>query len=327
MRLRMSSSATFAATFVSLLALASSPARACSVCQAGDPVYSLGAATGQETGAYSAYLELQGWRKTSGLLFEEAGTPPEEGREVNQSKSLTLYLSGTPIDRFSFTLAAPYRFNQIDEQPLDGDSQLFHLNGPGDLSLTLGYVLWRDREVLPGNWIEARLFGKAPTGRRKQEVKGTIDPHLQLGTGSWDWGTGLSGGHRFDWGTFYASFFWRFNQPGALDYEYGDAGLVNLALEAPIGHLVRQPLLDFLTGSFEFNYRYAERDRYLGQTYADSGGSVFYVTPALRIRLPWFGGMKAPQLRLAAQCPIDSKTLYGQQHEGIVWSSGLLFQF
>jgi len=201
------------------------------------------------------------------------------------------------------------------------------LNGFGDISLTLGYVLWRDREVLPENWIEARVFGKAPTGRRVQEKNGETDPHLQLGTGSWDWGTGLSGGHRFDWGTFYASFFWRFNQPGALDYEYGDVGLANLALEAPIGHLMQNPIFDFLTAGFEFNYRYAERDRFLGETYASSGGSVFYVTPSIRIRMPWFEGMKAPSLRLAAQCPLGDRYLYGQQHEGIVWSSGLLLQF
>jgi hypothetical protein len=37
--------------------------------------------------------------------------------------------------------------------------------------------------------------------------------------------------------------------------------------------------------------------------------------------------MKAPQLRLAALCPLGDKTLYGQQHEGIVWSTGLLLRF
>jgi hypothetical protein len=316
-----------AAALVALSAFASSPSLACSVCQAGDPLYSAGAATPEEAGSYSAYLELQGWRKTSGLLIEEAGEPPEEGREVNKSQSLTLFLSGTPIDRFSFTLALPWRFNTITESPAGEDPQTNHLNGFGDAALTLGYVLWRDRDVLPENWVEARLFGKAPTGPNDRTTKGVLDPHLQPGTGSWDWGTGLSGGHHFAWGSFYASAFWRFNQPGALNYEYGDLGLVTLALDAPIGHLFQRPVLDFLTGAFEFNYRYAERDRYLGQTYADSGGSVFYVTPSVRIRIPWFGGMKAPQIRLSAQCPLGDKYLYGQQHEGIVWSTGLLFRF
>jgi hypothetical protein len=319
---RICASAAFAAA-----ALVSFPAGACSVCQAGDPIYSTGAATGLQTGSYSAYLELQGWRKTSGLLIEEAGTPPAEGREVNKSQSLTLFLSGTPVDRFTFTLALPWRFNTITESPVGVDPETNHLNGFGDASLTLGYVVWRDRDVLPESWVEARLFGKAPTGPDDRSTKGIIDPHLQPGTGSWDWGPGLSGGHRFDWGTFYASAFWRFNQPGALQYEYGDVGLVTLALQSPIGHLLQQPVLDFLTASFEFNYRYSERDRYLGQTYQDSGGSIFYVTPSLRIRLPWVEGWKAPSLRLAAMCPLGDKTLYGQQHEGIVWSTGLLFQF
>ena len=300
-------------------------ASACSICQAGDPIFASGAATGQETGSVSAYLELQGWRKTSGLLIEEAGEEPEPGREVNESQSLTLSLSATPMDRLTITLQAPWRFNTITEAPTGEDDATNHLNGFGDVSLTVGYVVWRDRPVLPGNWVEARLFGKAPTGPDDLSTKGVTDPHLQPGTGSWDWGTGLAGGHRFEWGTFYASAAWRFNQPGALEYEYGDVGLVNLALLAPLGHLLQMPVLDFASGAFEFNYRYAERDRYLGQTYADSGGSIFYVTPSLLLRLPFLSG--GPSIRLAVQCPLGDRYLYGQQHEGFVWSTGLLYQF
>ena len=74
------------------------PARACSVCQAGDPLFSAGGATAQEQGTLSGYLEVQGWRKTSGLLPEAAGEEPEPGREVNQGEQLSLY-PGLDADR------------------------------------------------------------------------------------------------------------------------------------------------------------------------------------------------------------------------------------
>jgi hypothetical protein len=311
-------------------------ALACSVCQAGDPVLSSNGAAPMEAGRGSVYLELQGWRKTSGLLPEggpqivvdENGNASveepeaEEGREVNQSQMLSLYLSASPIDRMTLTLNVPWRFNVIHEEPAGEEPTTSSLSGVGDLSLTAGYVLWRDRDVLPSTWIEARVFGKAPTGQRVQEVDGKEDPHLQLGTGSWDWGVGIAAGQRAPWFTLYASVFQRFNGPGSLQYEYGDVTLANLAIEAPLGHVVGRSELDLLTPGLELNYRYAAADRSFGRRYVDSGGGVLYLTPSLRLRLPGLGS-HAPSLRVSAQFPLVQKYLHNEQHEGVVWTAGI----
>ncbi|HVP28068.1 MAG TPA: hypothetical protein VMW35_02775 [Myxococcota bacterium] len=318
----------FAAALGAALALASSFApsdtRACSICQAGDPLYSGFGATPLEASSFSLYLEIQGWRKTSGLLPEDGVV--EKGREVNESQILSAYLSWSPLDRLTLTLDAPWRFNAVIEEPEEGRSRST-LSGFGDLSLTASYVVLRNRPVLPTTWVDLRLFGKAPTGQREQTVDGKTDPHLQLGTGSWDWGVGIAGGHRVDWGSFYLSLFYRFNGAGALDYRYGDVALVNLAFDTPLGHVVGVPALDFLTPGVELNFRYAGEDISEGARYQDSGGAIAYVTPTLRIRLPWLEGRRPPSLRLAAQLPFGQTWLQGEQHEGVTWSAGVLLPF
>ena len=299
------------------------PARACSVCQAGDPLFSSNGATAQEQGTLSAYLEVMGWRKTSGLLPEAADAEPEPGREVNQSQQLTVFVGWTPLDRLTVTLAAPWRFNDIQEEP-DGEEPVrSRLNGFSDLSLHVGYVLWRNRDVLPSTWVEARGFGKAPTGKSSQSVNGVQDPHLQLGTGSWDFGFGLAGAHRLEWGSLYASVLYRENLMGSLDYRYGDVVLANLTLETPLSHFMENPILGALTPGVELNFRCAEKDRSDGANYQDSGGSLLLATPTLRIRLPWLADQRPPFLRLAVQIPFTQTWLNGQQHEGPVWSAGL----
>lgn len=312
-------------TLASCLVFTSRVASACSICQAGDPLYSNFGATPLEASTFSAYFEIQGWRKTSGLLPEDGVV--EEGREVNQSQILNAYLSWSPIDRLTLTLNAPWRFNAIIEEPAEEDRTRSTLSGFGDLSLTASYVLLRNRPVLPTSWVDARLFGKAPTGQREQTVDGNTDPHLQLGTGSWDWGVGLAAGQRVDWASFYLSLFYRFNGAGALDYQYGDVALVNVAVDTPLGHVLGVPALDFLTPGVELNFRYAGEDVSEGARYQDSGGGIFYLTPTLRVRLPWLEGRRAPSLRLASQLPLGQASLHGEQHEGVTWSAGLLLPF
>ena len=299
------------------------PARACSICQAGDPLFSSNGSTAQEQGSVSAFLEVMGWRKTSGLLPEAPGEEPEPGREVNESQQLTLFLGWTPLDRLTLTLAAPWRFNDISEEP-DGEASVrSRLNGFSDLSLHVGYVLWRDRDVLPETWIEARGFAKAPTGKSQQTESGRQDPHLQLGTGSWDFGFGLAGAHRLAWASLYASAFFRENLKGSLGYRYGDVVLWNLTLETPLSHFSANPVVAALVPGVELNFRYAEKDRSHGDAYDSSGGSLLLATPTLRIRIPWFAGMRAPFVRLAVQIPFTQAWLNGQQHEGPVWSAGV----
>ncbi len=311
------------------------PAEACSVCLAGDPVFSTHGTSAQQEGDLSLYIQLQGWRKDSGLLPHEEEEPgheeehEESGMERNRSQRLDMFLSWTPTDRFTVTLDVPIAFNEIEEIE-EGESQTNRLKGLGDVAITGSYVLWRDREVLPSTSIEGRFFLKAPTGRTSRERGGFVDPHLQTGTGSWDFGVGVSGVHRFESGSFYASAFYRENTEAdfdGLDYEYGDVVLLNAAVEIPLGHALGNSALDWITIGGELNFRWADFDRVEGERFDDSGGTIVYATPSVRMRLPFEFAGHPVSARLAVQIPVSSSSLNGFQDEKEVWSVGLFVPF
>jgi hypothetical protein len=296
-------------------------ARACSVCLAGDPVFSTHGASAQEAGSFSLYLEARGFRKTSGILPHEEGEHEEEhghGSESSRGQRLDLFASWTPVDRWTFSLDLPFAWNRIEEEE-HGESTRSTLSGLGDVSLGSSFVFWRNRAVLPSTWAEARLWTKAPTGRDETKVDGRRDPHLQPGTGSWDFGAGLAAAHRLAWGALYGSVFYRENTEGSLDYTYGDVILANAALEVPVGHT--------FTPALELNFRYAGYDRQDGESWEDSGGAIVYATPSLRVRLPWGVGEQRASLRTAVQIPLVQTWLHNRQQEKEVWSVGLLVPF
>lgn len=262
----------------------------------------------------------------------DGGDPPDsghaahEGDEDNVGRRLDLYVSWTPIDRATFTLDLPWAFNQIEENA-DGDRTHFSLSGFGDASLGASAVVWRSRDVLPSTWVEARGWVKAPTGRDEQRVDGVQDPHLQTGTGSWDFGFGAAVAHRLSWGSLYASGFYRVNTEGSLDYEFGDVALATAALEVPLGHALKRETLARFTPGFALDFRWAERDQQAGQAYDDSGGAILYATPSLRIQLPAWNERQRAWLRTAIQIPTTNAWLHGEQDEGTVWSVGIGYGF
>ena len=291
------------------------PASARSVCLAGDPQYSSQGATSAEAGSFSLYLETRGYSKHAGGLPHEEGEAP--GDEEFRGQRLDLYASWTPLDRFTFTLDVPVVWNRIVSRHEDERTRST-LSGLGDISLASSVVLWRDRPVLPSRWLEGRVWLKAPTGRDETEVDGERDPHLQPGTGSWDFGVGLAGVQRMEWGSLYGSVFRRWNEPGSLDYEYGDVWLASLGLEAPLGHLLGRPGLDF---------RYAGYDESDGERYEDSGGAILYAAPSLRVKLPGGLSEQPASLRFAVQLPLGQSWLHNDQYEKAVRSVGVLVPF
>ena len=306
------------------------PASACSVCLAGDPVYSSQGTTAQSTGDVSLFFEAKTWHKTSGVLPGEHAEPPEEGgepeppgKERNRSERLDLYLSWTPLDRITLTLDLPWAFNRITE--VEGHHrESSQLSGFADLSAQVTGVVWRDRDVLPATWVELRAFAKFPTGDSNDAVDGIRDPHLQVGTGSYDFGFGTALVHRLDWGSLYASATYRVNTKGSIDYEYGDVALANAAIDVPLGHAVGARWLDRFTPGLELNYRWADYDEFHGTRYRDSGGSILYVTPSLRVALPWWNA-RPPALRGAVQIPATSAWLHHFQKEDPIWMLGLYY--
>jgi len=317
---KLAASPWLAALLVSFPLFAAAPARACSVCLAGDPQFSsLGANVGDE-GAFSLYLESRGFTKRSDALEDPSDTEETHGYRLD------LYASWTPLDRLTLTLDVPFVSNRIIGT-IGGEHERTSLSGVGDVSLASSVVLWRDRPVLPSRWVEGRVWLKAPTGRDSDKVDGETDPHLQPGTGSWDFGAGLAGVQRLEWGSLYGSIMRRWNTEGALDYRYGNVWLATLGVEAPLGHLFGQPALDFLTPGLGLDFRYAGHDESVGEHYDASGGAILYATPALRVRLPFGVAEQPASLRVAVQLPLTQDWLHSYQHEKPVWSVGVLVPF
>lgn len=113
-------------------------ARGCSVCLAGDPIFSNQGTTAQLQGDFSVFFQVMGWKKRSGLL---PGEDPD-GVEVNESQRLDLYFSWTPIDRVTLTLDLPFAFNKITEIE-GGVEETSSLAGFSDMSLQTSVVLWK----------------------------------------------------------------------------------------------------------------------------------------------------------------------------------------
>lgn len=332
-----------------------SPARACSVCQPGDPVFSSEGATAQQVGAFNFYLETLQIRKKSGAMdhhavghaegaaHEEEGPhvgeagagehPHEEGAsagvdtEENVSRETWLYASWAPTDRVTLTAALPYKWISIEEQPFGARSVSSRNSGFGDFSLYATTVLWRNRNALPSSWLEGRLMLKAPTGKRSERVDSVLDPHLQLGTGSWDWGLGLAGTHRVARGSVYGSLFYRFNSKGSLDYEYGDVFLGNVAWMSDAFEFGPLSRSSGVRGGAELNFRYAGRDDFRGASYDHSGGSIFYASPFLEMRLGPDHLERVPWMRLGGRIPLGNGGLNGEQSEGYVFSLGFRLGF
>jgi hypothetical protein len=326
-----------------VLVLRASAAAPCSTCLAGDPSFSANGTSSQSAGNVSVFIEAREWKKKDGRKIVEddeggdeaapseaaaaATEDAEPVRESHTTRRLDAYVMWTPIDRLTLTLNTPWTQNDITDIEGEGDTTHFELSGLGDVSVAASGVVWRNRPALPTTWVELRGFLKAPTGRDEQRVGGEKEPHLQTGTGSWDYGFGAAAVHRFEWGSLYASVFGRLNTEGALDYQYGDNVLSTLAVEAPLGHLTGAHELDRVIPGLALDFRWAGRDRQEGSDVEDTGGSVLYLSPSLRIRLPAFSPTQSAWLRTGVQIPVTHEWLYGTQDEGPVWSIGIGYGF
>jgi len=304
--------------------------RACSICQPGDALYSPEGAGSQAAGSFSFYVENRHTWKSSGALphghEEEEGEEEEHSdggdRERAYDRDLTFWASWTPVSRLTFSASVPYRWITIDMEPAEGGSTRERNRGWGDAAVYGTAVLWRDQNHAPTSWVEARAMLKLPTGSSEKSIGGERDPHLQVGTGSWDWGFGLAGARRFARGNLYASAFYRVNEQGSLDYTYGAAVLANLVYStptfalAPLGGVLVRP-------GTELNFRYAGKDVSDGQRYDSSGGSIVYVTPFVELPLSLKIEERSPWLRLALRMPLGDGGLNGHQHESFVFLAGL----
>jgi hypothetical protein len=273
---------------------------ACSLCQGGDPTYSLVGARVFEAGAVRLSLDGDRYSKEQvAITHHEEETEAHAGeREEEVENRVTLSASHSFGDRVSLLARLPFSHRTITTGDVSESR-----SGISDPEL-LGHV--RLLSSGAGDWVSATAGVKTPWGQNELTLDGErAEEHLQPGTGAWGGSAGLAFGRGFQGrSSLYGSVFGRFNGRNDFGYKYGDVLLANLAYE--------RRLASRLNGVVEMNFRSAQRDEEVqGEPDPNTGGNVLYVSPRLLLRVTgdlW--------LRAGVQIPVW-KDLYGDQDEHV----------
>ncbi len=234
-----------------------------------------------------------------------AATGTESEREIRPALRASYGLTN------SLTIAAelPYSFKRIQEQRVDGAS-LSSSSGLGDAELSLAWSGPIARRKT-NNWTIG--FGatmKIPTGKNDLFQGGSrVDEHLQPGTGSYDWQVGSALTRISATTSWHLSAYVRTHGTNNFAYHYGDDFLYNLGWQRRVSSII--------AATAQFNGRYASRDLQSGASVDNTGGSVVYFTPGIRLRV-------TPRASFVTnvQIPIY-ENLYGIQSEKAVLNTGV----
>ncbi|MFN5705053.1 MAG: hypothetical protein ACK45U_04295 [bacterium] len=105
-------------------------------------------------------------------------------KEIRIFQTTELWAQYMPMTRWQIIAVMPYSMNSVEQNNLVIDSY----NNIGDLQIINRYLVYRsDDDDKYQKQISVGLGIKAPTGVYNEKSRaGTIDPHVQNGSGSWD---------------------------------------------------------------------------------------------------------------------------------------------
>ena len=299
-------------------------ADACSICGCGDPLLAA-----SDPAAINGTLRLQ---LDTEYLRVDAGTDNSPGFTDQLTQwSYRLNAVYRPISRLSLFATLPVLDKTIHTVGGGTDITNSHLTGVGDAELGARYALWRAINMGIGRVQELALAGgiMMPTGASNAKTTdqntgevSLVDPHGQLGTGSWGPFLGLH--YRFEqvkWLGF-ADVSYRMRTTGSYfdgsKYKFGDAALWSV-------HGQFRPLPS-LAVDLGIDGRYARIDRAteVGEGSASSvgntGGLVLSAAPGV-----YFNAVGAFWVFARAQIPFY-KNLDGEQDVKPSVALGLQYQ-
>lgn len=291
------------------LALAASPALACSVCGCGDPLVGVGQVAGP---AGQLGLELDGqW------LSQKAGGDVPDTTDLLNQYSVLLTASYTPVANLNLVVTLPWVWKNMQMEMPDGSRMTSsNLNGFGDMQFGLRWFFWDDTDV--GNRTHQTLSLSAstfvPTGKNSavQADGERVDEHGQIGTGGWGPTVGLFYRIQGDVWSGYAGLWGLYRSVNSYGYRFGSAALWTVAGQY-------QPL-DWLAVALAVDGRAAGSDVDNGATVENTGGFVLAAVPAVYANV-FPGGW----LFAKAQLPFAT-SLNGVQTIGPVITAGLRYE-
>jgi hypothetical protein len=248
---------------------ASGPARACSVCAAGDPL--LGASDPAAVGGrLRLQLDAEYLRASSASALDPGAT------ERLTQWSFRLNVAARATEDLALSATLPLVDKAVDRIGAGVTTRVSSATGLGDAEAAARYVLWRGRDLGVGRTVEAAVSAgtSMPTGANDLRANGErIDEHGQPGTGTWGPFAGLHGRvQQGRWSSF-ASFSGRLRTTNAHGYRYGAALLWSAHAQV---RAMRRLAVDLGVDG-----RYAAPDRDGGASVADTGGTVLSAAPGL----------------------------------------------
>ena len=312
----------FAIALASIFLLMHKPLWACSVCRCGDQSFFLNNARQLSSGRFLFAVEHFNTRKTALMsphheegpmqALEKFSAPlrMQHGDELEAQVQNTLQfnLKYGLTKRVMLMASIPYAFNRI--AMTEGAETAKGLGDPEVMALA------RLLEFANGAWsLQGTAGARIPLGAsdQKDEAGVRLEQHLQTGSGAWAGVFGVqfikaSGNLPVFFGASYQS-----NGTNDHDFAYGNIFRFNVAAQRAIA------------GSFdliaEVNGRVADYDTEGAETDANSGGTVVYFSPGVRVR---FGSLFS--LRSQVQIPV-AENLHGEQNEKVNVRTGLVWEF
>lgn len=300
-----------------------SSALACSICRCGDQAFFINNANLLPRGSWVVTIENLYLNKSSlheeiqsnhhDLELPKSSSPleishgDESDLQSHRQNNLQIVLNYGLTNRMMLLASFPYTFNSFSQ-----DNEHLRINGFGDpeLAAILNIATLLNGSLTIAANIGVRLpFGKTDHRNNKAEL---LDSHDQIGSGAFASLVGFQI-NRFNYEIpFFFSATYQLNGANAHDFRYGNVFRFNLATQRPLSYR-----LDIIV---EVNGRMADFDKKTNLKNPNSGGTMLYFSPGLRLHLP---GSLA--LRGQVQIPILEK-LNGVQNEktnlrvGLVWS-------
>lgn len=284
----------------------------------GEPIITLSASTiPKGRGGVSFSME---WQNFSQYTDEELRNLPEGTREAHSIDYLfvpSLGFAWGLLEDWSIYARMPFVHREnIREGHLDDGEREYHSNGDasgwGDLTVLNKVRLFKGKGVQA-----AALAGvKFPTGKTTVQIRSgsRFEAEHQPGSGSWDPLVGGAVSRRWDDWSVDANVLHTVVQKGARETDLGDSFSLNAALTRHLkgptigthGHRWHAHLA--WDGTLEWSMEYHEKLKVRGVKDPDTGGTVHWLSPGIRLSGGPFN------LSISVGFPI-AHDLNGNQHE------------
>lgn len=315
--------ARFAFALLLTVLFAHKSAAACSICRSGDQSFFLNNARQLNSGRFLIAVEHFNTRKSATMIHNTHEDDHDHGlakafspygiqhdiaaTESQVQNAVQLNLKYGLSNRVMLMASAPYTFNRLSSS-LGAETA----NGLGDPEIT---ALANVFDFGRGAWsVQAAAGARIPLGAsdQKDESGALLEQHLQTGTGAWAGIFGLQLMRGAGSVPLFLGVSYQANATNDHDFAYGNIFRFNAAAQ--------HALFGALDLIAEVNGRVADYDAEGAEKDANSGGTVVYFSPGLRLR---FSNLFS--LRSQVQIPV-AENLHGEQNEKVNVRTGLVWE-